>query len=152
MNNNPSYWNREKIMFDKGNWALQGMIYYAVGNMTGKQISKSELDAMSANPDLEWYHSGSLGNYASTYTFFKFLEEKYGDRIIDRTVRYLHSVMTGDKRCDTLENCAVLRAVYDEIGLDMEDTENRLSFDDIVEEWRDYLMEGYNIELDRNQE
>jgi hypothetical protein len=152
ISNNPSYWNREKIMFEKGNWALQGMIYYAVGNMTGKQISKPELDSISASPNLEWYNSGTLGNYASTYTFFKFLEEKYGTKVIDRTVTYLHSVMTSDRRCDTLESCAVLSAVYDELGLDMEDTENRLSFDDIVEEWRDYLMKSYNVELDHNQE
>ncbi|MGH9876315.1 MAG: hypothetical protein ACRD5H_01640, partial [Nitrososphaerales archaeon] len=152
MNNNPSYWNREKIMFDKGNWAVQGIIYYVVGNMTEKQISKPEIDTISTNQDLEWYNSGTLGDYVSTYTFFKFLEEKYGTKVVDRTVKYLHSVMTGDKRCDTLENCSVLRAVYDELGLDMTNTENRLTFDNIVEEWRDHLIKNYNPELGYNQE
>jgi hypothetical protein len=145
MSNNPSYWNREKIMFDKGNWAVQGIIHYVVGNMTGKQISKPEIDTIPTNPGLEWYSSGTLGEYVSTYTFFKFLEEKYGTKIIDRTVAYLHSVMTGDKRCDTLENCAVLRAIYDELGLDITNTENRLTFDNIVEEWQDYMMKHYGL-------
>jgi hypothetical protein len=146
MKNNPSYWNREKIMFDEGNWAVQGIVYYVAGNLTGKQISKSEIDTVPMNPYLEWYSSGTLGEYVSTYTFFKFLEEKYGTKIIDRAVTYLHSVMTGDKRCDTLENCAVLRAVYDELGLDVTNTENRISFDSIVEEWRAHMLKDYNLD------
>ena len=150
INNNPSYWNREKILFDKGNWVMQGITNYIVANMTGKQISKPELDAMLANPDLEWYNSGTLGNYASTYTFFKFLEEKYGDKIIDRTVKYLHSVVTGNIRCDTLESCSVLQSVYDEAGLDIEDVENKLNFDNIVQKWRDYMMEQYNLQLNHS--
>ncbi len=145
MSNNPSYWNREKIMFDEGNWAVQGIIYYVAGNMTGKQISKPEIDTIPTSPDLEWYNSGTLGDYVSTYTFFKFLEEKYGTNVIDRMVKYLHSVMTGDKRCDTLESCAVLRAVYDELGLDMANTENRLAFDNTVDEWRDHIRKHYSL-------
>jgi len=147
INNNPSYWNREKILFDEGNWLMQGVTNYIVGSMTEKQLSKQELDTVLTSSDVEWYNAGTSENYISTYTFFKFLEEKYGAKVIDKTIKYMHSVMTGDKRCDSLESCSVVRAVYDRADLDIKDVENKLDFDTIVQEWRDYMKTNYNPEV-----
>jgi hypothetical protein len=52
---------------------------------------------------------------------------------------HMRSVMTSDKKCNTLENCSVLRAVYDVTGQDINDLKNKLNFDTVVKEWTDYL-------------
>ncbi len=140
MKNNPSYWNKEKIVNDKGNWLVDGITDYVASKITGKQkLSTSELNVLAKGPALEWYSTGNSGNYVATYSFFKFLEDKYGIKIIGIMLDHMQSVMTSDKKCNTLENCSVIRAVYDVTGQDINDLKNKLNFDAIVKEWIDYL-------------
>jgi hypothetical protein len=47
--------------------------------------------------------------------------------------------MVSNHRCNTLENCAVLRAVYHDSGMDLDDREYKLNFDKITEKWIEYL-------------
>lgn len=149
MKNNPSYWNKEKIMFDKGNWLIDGITNYVVSNMTGKNgLTNSELDALAADPILEWYNDGTLANYASTYTFFKFIEERYGSQAIYKIIEYMASGMVSNHRCDTLENCTVLRAVYDASGMDMKKSyKHDLDVKGLMKEWEDYVMQHYKIAI-----
>jgi hypothetical protein len=143
MTTNPSYWNKQAILFDKGNWLVDGITNYLVASITGRHsLSNSGLDAFVTRSDLESYAPSTLRNYAVTYTFFRFLEETYGHEVIDRTLYHLGSGMISNHRCNTLENCSVLRGVYDAAGLDLDNKENKLAFNAIIEKWMDYLLEG----------
>jgi hypothetical protein len=140
MKSNPSYWNKQMILFDKGNWLVDGITNYIVASMTGRHsLSSSGMDASLTRSDLEYYAQGTLRSNAVTYTFFRFLQETYGEQVIDRTLYYLGSGMISNHRCNTLENCAVLRAVYHDSGMDLDDREYKLNFDTIVEKWIEYL-------------
>ncbi|MGH9922771.1 MAG: hypothetical protein ACRD38_08475, partial [Nitrososphaerales archaeon] len=82
---------------------------------------------------------GSDAQYGATYTFFDYLDTKYGDLVIQKALKYLGSGMISNHRCSTLENCVVLRAVYDMNGLDLDDKRHALNFDKIVRDWEAYV-------------
>ncbi len=77
--------------------------------------------------------------YGATYTLFKFLTEKYGDGIIDKTLKYLRTGMISNHRCLTFEQCALLRGAYDANGLNlMLDKKHDISFATIMQECKSY--------------
>ncbi|MGH9922853.1 MAG: hypothetical protein ACRD38_08890, partial [Nitrososphaerales archaeon] len=149
-NKYPNYSNKEKFMLDGQNWLMDGIANYVASNMTDGVTVKSQVDAFKQQPtSFVWYGTGSMEQYGATYTFFEYLHEKYGSDVIDKTLYYLGSGMTSNHRCDTLEDCAVLRAVYDVSGLDMDVKEKRNTpdVDILVKEWEDYVMKNYGIAM-----
>jgi hypothetical protein len=58
--------------------------------------------------------------------------------------------MISNHRCGTLENCSVLRAVYDASGLDMDNKRYDLSFTTLVEEWEGHINEQYGTDGNEN--
>ncbi len=54
--------------------------------------------------------------------------------------------MVSNHRCDTVENCAVLRAVYDANGMSMDDPWHTLTVKDIVKGWEGYVIDHYGID------
>ncbi|MFY3740449.1 MAG: hypothetical protein HMLIMOIP_000887 [Candidatus Nitrosomirales archaeon] len=149
INNNPSYWNKQKILFDDGNWLLDSITRYVVAR-TMEEQTMNMVNTVVANDILEWYGESSESKHIASYGFITFLEEKYGEEIIDKTLGYLGSGMISNHRCDTLENCSVLRAVYDASGLDMDNKRYDLSFTTLVEEWEGHVSEQYDTDNSEN--
>jgi len=145
-----TYWAKQKISLDKGNWLVDGISNYVTAKVVGEHgMIKDQLDAFVADPaSFEWYGTAAPAQYGSSYTLFKFLAERYGDAVIDKTLNYLGSTMVSNHRCDTFEQCALLMAVYDANGFNMNDKKHYLSFDMLAQEWKDYLVEKYGISED----
>jgi len=55
----------------------------------------------------------------------------------------LGSGMVSNHKCSAVEDCAVLLAVYDVSGLDIDNKRNALSFNDLIEEWEEYIELGH---------
>ncbi len=145
INNYPDHYNMKKLTFDKENWLLDGVSSYVAAKMTDTEMIRKYLNAFTIDPaSFQWYGYGSDANYGAVYTFFEYLHAKYGDRVIDKTLPYLGSGMVSNHKCDTLENCSFLRAVYNVIGMNM-DERHDLSFNDIVKGWKGYIMEHYGV-------
>ncbi len=148
----PAYANKQKFLLDGENWLINGIANYIAANMTGEHgMVKKELEAFKAKPTSSvWYGSGSLEQYGAAYTFFEYLHEKYGDKMIDRTLYYLQSGMVSNHRCDTLEDCAVLRAVYDVNGWSMHKSyAHTVDVKTLVSEWEDYVTKNYNTTVSK---
>jgi len=147
MMQNTVYFTKQKLMQDKGNWVMDGIANYVTGRIVGEEgMIKNQLSAFTDKPvSFEWYGSPTLGQYGATYTLFSYLAEKYGDGIIDKTLTYMNSVQLSNHRCDTLEQCALLRAVYDANGMNINDKRHELNFAAIVNEWKDDVQQKYNI-------
>ena len=147
MQNYGTYWAKQKISMDKGNWLVDGISNYVTASIVGENgMIKKQLDAFAAEPaSFEWYGASTASQQGASLTLFKFLAEKYGDAIIDKTLYNLGSTMVSNHRCDTVEQCALLKAVYDVSGMDINDKRHDLSFDTIVEEWKAYVQEQYAI-------
>jgi hypothetical protein len=149
INKYPNYSNKEKFIFDNENWLMSGIANYIASNMTSTEIAKSQIEAFKEKPtSFVWYGSSTTAQYGATYTFFAYLHETYGVNVIDRTLYYLGSGMISNTRCDTLEDCAVLRAVYDESGLDMRKKRYTLDVETLVNEWEEYVGEHYSVAID----
>ncbi len=128
---------------------MDGIANYLASNMTGIEISKSQIEAFKEKPtSFVWYGSSTKAKYGATYTFFEYLHGKYGEHVIDRTLYYLGSGMISNTRCDTLEDCAVLRAVYDASGMDMRKKRYTLDVETLVNEWEEYVREHYSVAID----
>jgi hypothetical protein len=157
MQTNPSYWNKEKFVFDEGNWLADGIANYVALRMTGQKSAsgassgipaqiKKDVDSFLANPvELEWYGKPDDRQYAATYTFFKYLEDTYGSKTIDKIIWYLGTGMISNHRCNTLENCVVLLSVYDASGLTLSNTRNKMDVKTLVEDWKEQLLLEYNV-------
>ncbi len=92
------------------------------------------------------YGYGSDAKYGAAYTFLDYLTGKYGDNVIDKTLYYLGSGMVSNHRCDTVENCALLRAVYDLNGLNMEKSyAHTIDVKTLIKEWEGYVIQHYGI-------
>ncbi len=132
-------------MFDHENWLLNGISSYIAANMTGTMPKYIDAFTNSTASSFQWYGYGSDAQYGATQTFFKYLENKYGSNVIDRTLYHLGTGMTSNHRCDTIENCAVLQAVYDASGLDINKKKYTLDVETLIKEWGAYVMEQYNV-------
>jgi len=145
-----TYWAKQKISLDRGNWLVDGISNYITAKIIGERgMINDQLDAFVAEPtSFEWYGRATPAQYGSSYTLFKFLTDRYGDGIIDKTLSYLGSTMVSNHRCDTFEQCALLMAVYDANGINMNDKKHDLSFDMVAQEWKDYVLEKYGISED----
>jgi hypothetical protein len=105
---------------------------------------RKSMDAYSKAPaELEWYGTATQSQYGASYTFLKYLSEKYGENVVHKILWYLGSGQISNHRCDTLENCSLLRAVYDVSGLNINDKKYPLNFGMIVEGWK-YSTESDN--------
>jgi hypothetical protein len=140
VNNYPSYHNVKKLMHDKENWLVDGIAaYVAAGASEG--ISEKYLEAFANDrADLQWYGYGSNAQYGAVFEFLDFVETRYGDSVINKSLEYLGSTMISNHRCSTLEQCAVLRAAYDTSSLDINDKKHTLAFDTLVKEWSSLLI------------
>jgi hypothetical protein len=152
LQNYPSYFEKQKIVADKGNWIVDGISNYVAAKIVGERgMIKEQIDAFVAELELEpttpfeWYGIPTEAEYGSSYTLYKYLNEKYGDSIIDKILQYLGSGMISNHRCDTFEQCALLRAVYDANGLDINNKRHELSFKKIVQEWKEYVHAKYSV-------
>jgi hypothetical protein len=145
-----TYWAKQKISLDKGNWLVDDISNYVTAKIVGEHgMIKDQLDAFVADPaSFEWYGAATPAHYGSSYTLFKFLVERYGDAVIHKTLSYLGSTMISNHRCDTFEQCALLLAVYDANGFNMNEKKHDLSFDMLMQEWKDYVLEKYGISED----
>jgi hypothetical protein len=141
MKNHATYWTGQKVSMDRGNWLVDGLSNYVAARIVGERgMISDQINAFVDEPvSLEWYGSGTLSQYGATYALFEFLSEKYGDTVIDRTLYYLGSSMISNHRCDTFEQCTLLRAVYDVKGLDINEKRHDFTFSTIIEEWQGYL-------------
>jgi hypothetical protein len=173
INKYPNYSNKEKFIFDNENWLIDGIANYiaagyaanyqpyvhtASNNVTAnntahsiihQEMIHSQIESFMEKPtSFVWYGVGTAERYGATYTFFEYLHDKYGEGAIDWTLYYLGSGMISNTRCDTLEDCAVLRAVYDESGLDMRKKRYTLDIEALVNEWEDYVRENYDVAID----
>jgi hypothetical protein len=52
-----------------------------------------------------------------------------------------------NSKCDTLEQCALLNAVYDANGWRINDKKHELDFATIIEEWREHVEEDYALRM-----
>ncbi|MGH9879402.1 MAG: hypothetical protein ACRD5H_17360, partial [Nitrososphaerales archaeon] len=145
INNYPTYFNMKKFMFDQENWLLDGVTSYLAATITAPVEKKYEDAFTSARTSFQWYGYGSDAQYGAVHSFLKFLESKYGSAVVDKTLEYLRSGMISNHRCSALEECAMLRAVYDMVGLDLDNKRNTLSFKNLIEEWEQYLQDEYGI-------
>jgi len=96
MHNYASYWVKQKVSSDNGNWLLDGLSNYVAASIAGEHgMIKDQLDAFIAQPaSFEWYGAATQFQHGATYTLFKFLAEKYGDSIMDKMLSYLGSTLT----------------------------------------------------------
>ncbi len=140
MQNYGTYWVKQKISADKGNWLVDGISTYVTASVAGERgMIKNNLDAFIAEPaSFEWYGPSTPSQYGASHMLFKFLAEKYGGSIIDRTLSQLGSTMVSNSKCDTIEQCAVLMAVYDANGWSINDKRYDMNFRTIIEEWWGY--------------
>ncbi|MGH9922275.1 MAG: hypothetical protein ACRD38_05945, partial [Nitrososphaerales archaeon] len=147
MQNYGTYWAKQKISMDNGNWLVDGISNYVTASIVGEYgMIKEQLDAFAAEPtSFEWYGASAPSQHGASHTLFKFLADKYGDSIIDKTLYNLGSTMVSNHKCDTVEQCALLKAVYDASGMDINDKRHDLSFDTIVKEWKAYVQEEYTV-------
>ncbi|MGH9922953.1 MAG: hypothetical protein ACRD38_09390, partial [Nitrososphaerales archaeon] len=145
-----AYWSKQKILLDRGNWFVDGISNYVTAKIVGERgMIKDQLDAFVAEPtSFEWYDVPADTQYGSSYTLFKFLAERYGEAVIDKALSYLGSTLVSNRSCDTFEQCALLMAVYDANGINMNDKKHDLSFDMLVQEWKDYVLEKYGLSED----
>lgn len=140
INKYPSYYNMKKFELDQENWLLDGVASYIAANITDTEPSKKYLDAFASNrTDFKWYGYGSDAQYGATHTFIEFMENKYGNNTIDIMLNHLASGMVSNHKCSAMEDCAVLRAVYDVSGLDMNEKKYALSFQNLIKEWEEYV-------------
>jgi uncharacterized repeat protein (TIGR01451 family) len=159
INNYATYHHIQKFAFDQENWLLDGLTGYIATDMIDTGLPEKYFDALDsaidtidvnddANDkiDFRWRGSYSDAQYGATYTFFEFLEEKYGMDIIDKAPEYLRSGMISNHRCSTLEECVIIRAAYEVSGLDMSNKRLTLSFDTLAKEYDDYLKVHYKFE------
>ncbi len=153
-NKYPNYSNKEKFMLDEQNWLMDGIANYVTSNMTDGVTVKSQVDAFKQSPtSFVWYGTGGIEQYGATYTFFEYLQEKYGSNVIDKSLYFLGSGMISNHRCDTLEECAVLRAVYDVSGMDMNERQHHvIDVETLVSEWEDYITEHYSFEVPKQDQ
>ncbi|GEM_PF-4024576 len=145
MQNYGTYWAKQKITLDKGNWLVDGIANYATASIVGeRRMIKEQLDAFIAEPtSFEWYGVSALSQHGASYTLFKYLADRYGDTIIDKILNNLGSTMVSNNRCETMEQCSLLKAVYDANGWNMNDKRRDLSFVTIAKEWKSYVEEEY---------
>jgi hypothetical protein len=142
MQNYGTYWAKQKISADKGNWLTDGISTYVTASIAGERgMIKEQLKAFNDAPALfEWYGTPTPSEQGASYMLFKFLADRYGDTIIDKILGNLGSTMISNNRCDTMEQCALLKAVYDVNGMDLNDKRHDLSFDTIIQEWKAYVQ------------
>jgi hypothetical protein len=140
-NNYPNYANKSKFVFDKENWLMDGIAEYIASEMSKSKSASAE----TIVPSFVWFGNGSPEHYATTHTFFDYLTEKYGDGVINRILYHLGSGMISNHRCLALEDCAVLHAVYDANGLDMDNKRHSLNFQSVVQEWEEYIVKHYSV-------
>jgi hypothetical protein len=147
MQNLGSYWAKEKIAADRGNWLVDGIASYMTARIVGERdLIKDQIDAFVTEPvSFEWYRVSVTSQHGASYTLFKFLSEKYGDKVIDGILNNLGSTTINSQQCSNFEQCAVLRAIYDISELKINDKRHDLSFDTVVNEWKDYVQETYAI-------
>jgi hypothetical protein len=139
INNFPTYYNMKKIDNDHENWLVDGIAKYNVVK-NNETALMNYIEAFKQEPTVfQWYGSSTDAQYGATITFFKYLEETYGEDAIYRSLYHLGSGMVSNHRCDTVENCAVLRGVYDASGMDMDRKRFSLDFEALVNEWVDYV-------------
>jgi hypothetical protein len=93
----------------------------------------------------EWYGVSTPSQYGASHTLFEFLAEKYGESIIDRTLSQLGSTIVSNNKCNTIEQCALLNAVYDANGWSINDKKHELDVATIIEEWNNYVEEQYYV-------
>ena len=148
INENTSYHTMKKFMFDQENWLIDGISGYIAANMTG--VMQKYVDAFTnGTTTFQWYGYGSDARYGATFTFFQYLENNYGNKVVEKMIHRLGTGMVKNHRCDTVENCAVLQGVFDLIGLDIEDERYPLSVERLVEGWEEYLMNPYFRNMER---
>ena len=148
INENTSYHTMKKFMFDQENWLIDGISGYIAANMTG--VMQKYVDAFTnGTTTFQWYGYGSDARYSATFTFFQYLENNYGNKVVEKMIHSLGTGMVKNHRCDTVENCAVLQGVFDLIGLDIEDERYPLSVERLVEGWEEYLMNPYFRNIER---
>jgi streptogramin lyase len=142
-----TYWVKQKISADKGNWLADGISTYVTASIAGERgMIKSNLDAFIAEPvSFEWYAEPTPSQSGASHTLFKLLAEKYGESIMDRTLTQLASTIVSNNKCDTIEQCALLMAVYGANGWSINDKKHELAFATIIEEWNNYVEEKYAI-------
>ncbi|MFQ5970508.1 MAG: hypothetical protein ACE5J2_08460 [Nitrososphaerales archaeon] len=153
MKNYASYWTTQKVYMDNGNWLIDGVVNYVTAKIVGERgMIRDQTYSFVEEPTLfEWYGAATPSQYGATYTLFKFLSEKYGNSVVEHTLDYLGSSMINNHRCETFEQCALLRAVYDVNGLNINEKRYDLSFASVVEEWDKYVQENYGISEDESK-
>jgi hypothetical protein len=151
VNDHAAYWTKQKISLDRGNWLVDGISNYVSAKIVGERgMINDQLDAFVAEPtSFEWYGAAADAQYGSSHTLFKFLVEQYGDAVIHKTLSYMDSTLVSNNSCETFEQCALLMAVYDVNGINMNDKKHALSFDMLVQEWKDHVLEKYGISTDQ---
>jgi DNA-binding beta-propeller fold protein YncE len=147
MQNLGTYWVKQKVTADQGNWLVDGISTYVVAKIVGERdLIMDQLTSFIEQPvSFVWYGESTSSHHGASYTLLKFLSEKYGDAAIDRILNNLHSTMVSNHECRTFEQCAVVRAVHDIQGFNLNDRRHELTFDTLVNEWKDYVQERYAI-------
>jgi hypothetical protein len=151
VNDHTAYWTKQKISLERGNWLVDGISNYVTARIVDERgMINDQLDTFVAEPtSFEWYGAAADAQYGSSYALFKFLVEQYGDAVIHKTLSYMDSSLVSDNRCETFEQCALLMAVYDVNGINMNDKKHNLSFDMLVQQWKEYILEKYGIGADQ---
>ncbi|MEM2759881.1 MAG: hypothetical protein QXN83_00450 [Nitrososphaerales archaeon] len=144
MTNYPTYYNVRKIENDNGNWLIDGMAKYIA--LKNNDITKY-IDAFKEEPvDYQWYGPPTDVQYGAAITFFKYIEEEYGEKVLYRSLHRLGTGMVSNTRCDTVENCAVLWGVYDANGWDINKKRYTLDVASLTQGWLSYVK-SYDVHM-----
>ncbi|MEM3117295.1 MAG: hypothetical protein QW136_02710, partial [Nitrososphaerales archaeon] len=143
--NHASYMLQQKLTANEGNWLIEGLTDYITTTVVGERgMIKSQVDAFVSEPvSFEWYGAATEAQQGGSYTLFRFLTDKYGNDIIGRILHYMGSGMTDSQKCNTNEQCIVIRAVYDANGLNINDKRHTVSFSHILNQWNDHIRANY---------
>jgi hypothetical protein len=144
INNYATYHNMKQFTFTHENWLLDGMASYIASDLMN---DKRYLNAFARDKDtyFQWYGYGSDAQYGATHEFFSFLENRYGEKVIDRILQHMGTGMVSNHKCDSVETCAVLSAVYDAAGMDMNKRKYTQNFVSLAEEWKAYVESNRHI-------
>lgn len=146
-----SYYNMKKIENDNGNWLVNGVAKYIAVKNNNEDVAKY-IDAFEKQPtEFQWYGNPSDAKYGAVITFFKYLELRFGEQALHRSLYHLGSGMVSNHRCDTVENCATLWGVYDSIGWKLDNKRHTLNVSKLIEEWKSFVKEKYGISVKENQ-
>jgi len=142
------HWIRSKWNYEGGNWLVGGLSDYGAYLAGGESgIVKMHLDAYVNNPtELEWYGKGGDAQFGAAYTFFRYIENRYGSdmvkNIMDSAVH-----MPNLYGCENTEECVITDSINRNV--DTNEKNGMVDFSIIKKGWREYIKNVYDVDISK---